>query len=249
MTQKPAPFILCLAFALACGAELPAPAGELEELTKRHTAALSRDGAPGYPRGWSLRPCTFVDELLRPGAGTSAATCQALEARGAQRGLPDHVHALAQQRFGEALGALTRAEDALQLYAFGGDLQRLGEAELWALGVEAQARALDALEARDEGGWSRSLQALVEAAPPPTRVADALLLDRLASGERVTVSELKKLEKASIYASNAAHTKGVEREENMAGFAAAWPWPIDAGEAWRRAEAQRSRALAMATGR
>ena len=73
MTQKPAPFILCLAFALACGAELPAPAGELEELTKRHTAALSRDGAPGYPRGWSLRPCTFVDELLRPGAGTSAA--------------------------------------------------------------------------------------------------------------------------------------------------------------------------------
>lgn len=236
-----------LVAALACSQGLVAPASDVEEITRRHVAALSRAGCPGCPEAWTPEPCTFVEGLLKPGAGASAVLCASLTARGGERGLPDHVRPLAQQRLGEALSGLASANDALRLFAFGSDLERLGDVELWALGLEAQARALDALSERPAtGAWPRALLNLALRAPPPTRIADALILEALEGDERVTVAELKQLEKASIYASNAAHTLGAERSEHLMGFVGSGPWPVDVAEVWLRAEEQVDRAVALA---
>lgn len=234
--------------AVACAHDVPASPVELATLWERHATPLSRSTCPGCPTGWELRPCTFVEELLKPGTGAHAALCQSLSARGDRRGLPEQVRSLAQQRLGEALVLIpTSEEEALTLYAFGSDLQRLADPELWRLGAEAQARAVDALAAMPAGsGWPGRLLHLVEGAPPPVRVADVLILDALAAGDALNTNDLAELERASIYANNAVQTAGERRDEQMAGFAAARDWPVDATLLWRASEAQRDRAISAA---
>lgn len=246
--------LLALALALVapslqgCAREVPASQGDIAALWELHATPLSRSTCPGCPSNWNARPCTFLEELLKPGTGAGAAMCQSLTARGDSRGLPDQVHSLAQQRLGEALPRVEESEDeALLLYAFGSDLQRLADPELWRLGVEAQARAVDALAPSPvEGRWPSSLVRLAENALPPVRVADMLILDALARALSVGGGELAQLKRASIYANNAVATAGPQRAEQMAGFAEAHPWPVDVTALWRATEEQRERAVATA---
>lgn len=234
--------------ACACARDVPASPAELAALWERHTAPLSRSTCPGCPTSWALRPCTFAEELLKPGTGVRAALCQSLSARGDRRGLPSQVRSVAQQRLGEALVLIPTSDDeALQLYAFGSDLQRLADPELWRLGAEAQARAVDALVAMPAAsGWPGRLLRLAESAPPPVRVADVLILDALATEPDLSTTDLTELERASIYASNAVQTAGEQRAEQMAGFASARAWSADATSLWRASEAQRDRTISAA---
>ena len=128
MSRAPRSLTLLLLALLAlvfdgCARELSASPQDISALWELHATPLSRSTCPGCPANWNLRPCTFLEELLKAGTGAEAAMCQSLTARGDSRGLPEHVRSVAQQRLGEALERVDASDDqALLLYAFGSDL-------------------------------------------------------------------------------------------------------------------------------
>ena len=223
MSRAPRSLTLLLLALLAlvfdgCARELPASPQDISALWELHATPLSRSTCPGCPANWNLRPCTFLEELLKAGTGAEAAMCQSLTARGDSRGLPEHVRSVAQQRLGEALER-----------------------------VDAQSRAVDALAAQAPStGWPNRLLRLAQNAPPSVRVTDMLILDALATELTIDGGDMASLKRASIFANNAVQTSGDRRAEQLVGFAEARAWPVDATALWRGTEAQRDRAISAA---
>ena len=232
----------------ACGGEVIAPAAEIAALREEHATPLSRAGCPGCPGDWLVEPCSFMETLRMPGSGAQAATCQTVSPGGDSRGLPDPIGATAQQRVTEAIQlAGTSPSDALRLFALGGDLQRLAEPLLWKLGLEAQARALDALEAAPpQGAWPADLMEMARNMLPPVRITDVVLVYKLSQARPLTYDELRGLREASTMALNAVRTEGEERRSWVAQFSASVDAPYDLMAAWRQGEQLRERAMRVA---
>ena len=236
---------LLLVLCTSCASTTPAPPEAVEALRAHHVNALARTGCIGCPTTWTLQSCTFIEQLIQPGSGATAATCQVVSPRGSSRGLPEQIRGTAQQRVNEALAdAETNPDKALRLYAFGADLQRLAHPDLWTLGQEAQARALDALaSSAPPATWPADLIRMAEGGLPPVRVTDMVIVDALATRQDLTVADLEELRRASDLATDAIRASGGARETAIDAFTLEAKTPVDVAAVWRQGEALRTRAL------
>lgn len=151
----------------------------LQAMVRRNAGDLGRVSCAGCPERWAPEACAFAEQLMRTQAGVKAARCAMASAALGPPGVPQRLPASAQAAAQASLDKLAKdtrhrdVDEALQLYAFGSDLQRMGSLELWSDGLLMRARALAWLaDAPPADGWPSELLALEAAAPSPGRVAE-----------------------------------------------------------------------------
>lgn len=165
---------------------LTAPSeGELSGVVRELSYSLERNSCAGCPTSWEPIACNFADRLKEPDAGLAAATCTIAGPMLGDHLPPPALLREARSVVEESIGVLQqrrarRTDMALQLFAYGADLRRIGSLEAWRLGVSAQTAAVAALvESSPSSTWPADLLALEEAAPAPRRLLGLAIIDTL----------------------------------------------------------------------
>ncbi len=237
----------------------PPSVHELPQLAAEQAQTLGRVSCGACPDRWMPRPCDFLEELQRGPDSLDALTCAVVTPPSEPPGVPERVT--------PDLGRLVSAkaetlrqegpshvDDALRLYAFGSDVQRLGTIELWLLGQHARAQALAVLaDAPPDRTWPRELLALDAAAPAPTRIGNVAVLELLLTSLDPGWNERKALGGGAAAARAAIRARpedqGQAMRELRLALTGAWPdqqAPIDLVSVWDSAVAVRHRTLAVA---
>ncbi len=220
--------------AIGCTATegLPTSVPDLESISntvRRLSYDHERTACVGCPDRWEPQACSFDDELQRGDSGLSAARCVTAGPMVGHREPPPALMIRAARSVQSARESLadsasrpsTRSELALQLYAFGADLQRLGSLEAWDLGTFAREGALDALEGTSPGksspgsspprGWPAELLALEASAPSPGRLLGIAIVDSFNSHKELDWRGRAGVDRASSLTSPLIRASRAER--------------------------------------
>lgn len=239
----------------------PAPTPEkLASTVRSHAAVLSRMNCSGCPDRWEPQPCDFMEGVLRAPGSIDPARCTVVQAVIGYPGLPERLPAAVTASVDAGKDALAEdsrhrnIDQALQIYAFGADLQRLGSVELWHRGLLARAAAVGWLaDARPDDRWPAELLALEAAAPAPARVTDVALLHSYNRLRERGWSERSALSFASNQAVKVVRLPVHQQAEAVGqvqdALATTWPdatLPVDLVDTWQAAELVRSRSVRVA---
>jgi len=247
---------LCAAFILwACDAGggpvlKSAPSTQqLKIMAARHATTLGRVSCSGCPDRWEPRACDFIEDTIRAPGNLDAARCAVVTVPIGRRAIPERLSEAATSTISTAvtrLGTDTRhreVDQALMLYAYGADLQRVGSLALWRDGLMARAQALAWLsDATPDTVWPAELLLLEETAPAPVKVTALVSLQtynqlsRPGWGERLAVGDASTLTSAALRSSLNQQEDAVRKVRNA--LSAAWPdgkLPNDPVETWQAA--------------
>jgi hypothetical protein len=196
---------------------------------------------------WESRPCSFLTALQEPGTGLRAALCNSAGPPAVQKPQPDKAWSHAEARVREALPEVHDSPaEAVKLFAFGQDLQRLGDLDLWAVGLQARQLALDELATAPGGRWAGDLLRLSDAALPPARLADTAVLHAAAARLTHTTESAARLEAASRLARDAIRRPATERAAAILEFSRALESPLDLPRSYAEAVALAGQSEKMA---
>ncbi|RME25315.1 MAG: hypothetical protein D6798_09265, partial [Deltaproteobacteria bacterium] len=254
--------LLLLVTACGAGNDLlgppPPSKDDLPQLAAEQAQALGRVSCAACPDRWMPRPCDFLEELQRTPDTLDALTCAVVAPPASPPGVPESITPAVERLVTARAEALhdggNHVDEALRLYAFGSDLQRLGTIELWLVGQRARAEALRYLaEAPPDDRWPRELMDLEAAAPAPSRIGNVAVLELLLNTRDPGWNARKALGRGAEAARAAIRARPEEQGDAMRqlrlALSTAWPdgqAPIDIVSVWDSAVAVRHRSIEVA---
>lgn len=238
----------------------PAPEpSEIPAIAQRHAEQLGRLSCAGCPDSWTPAPCDVLDKLQREAPIAETVKCSIVATPYRDPAIPQGLPARTRQRIEEEARALgqarkDKADRALQLYALGADLQRLGTLELWALGLDTRTEALAVLASLPpDRAWPRALMDLEASAPAPARVADAGVLQAILQEHEMGWQKRQLVARASDQARAAIRLPFDKQEQairdvrqSLAGLWNEERAPVDLLEAWKASSLVRDRTHQLA---